>query len=279
MNLSNENVIHVKKNGIEYLQFRRLLEYEDIITHAYTLGLDVNFRTATVDKKPIPEKEYNKAIVDYKNICEALDTSYINVVKTNQEHTKNVAIVKDKINKDKPDFNLKQYWNTDGLITNKENIILSSTNADCILLLFFDPVKNVIANIHSGWKGTLQRISVVAVNKMITEFECNPKDIICCITPSIRQCHFEVDDDIKDLFYNEFHELEGMEKIIKNNPNTNKWNIDTVLINRLILMKQGLKNENIIDSGICSVCNHNLIHSYRVEKEGYKLETALIGLK
>ena len=67
MNLSNENVIHVKKNGIEYLQFRRLLEYQDILTHAYTLGLDVNFRTATIDKRPIPEKEYNKAINDYKN--------------------------------------------------------------------------------------------------------------------------------------------------------------------------------------------------------------------
>lgn len=279
MNLSNENVIHIKKNGIEYLQFRRLLEYEDILTHAYTLGLDVNFRTATIDKRPIPEKEYNKAINDYKNICEALDTSYIDIVKTNQEHTNNVEIVKNKINKNTPDINLKQYWNTDGLITNQKNLILSSTNADCILLLFFDPVKKVIANIHSGWKGTLQRISVVAVSKMINEYGCNPENIICCIMPSIKQCHFEVDEEVKTLFYNEFQELEGIEKIIKNNPSTNKWNIDTVLINKLILMKQGLKAENIVDSGICSVCNHNLIHSYRVEKEGYKLETALIGLK
>ena len=279
MNLSNENVIHVKKNGIEYLQFRRLLEYQDILTHAYTLGLDVNFRTATIDKRPIPEKEYNKAINDYKNICEALDTSYIDIVKTNQEHTNNVEIVKNKINKNTPDINLKQYWNTDGLITNKKGIMLSSTNADCILLLFFDPVKKVIANIHSGWKGTLQRISVVAVSKMINEYGCNPKDIICCITPSIRQCHFEVDENVKNLFYNEFHELEGTEKIIKNNPGTKKWNIDTVLINKLILEKQGLRKENIIDSGICSVCNSSLIHSYRVEKEGYSLETALIELK
>ena len=27
MDLSNENVIHVKENGIEYLQFRKLLEH------------------------------------------------------------------------------------------------------------------------------------------------------------------------------------------------------------------------------------------------------------
>ena len=37
--------------------------------------------------------------------------------------------------------------------------------------------------------------------------------------------------------------------------------------------------ENIIDSGICSVCNKELIHSFRVEKQGYGLNTALISLK
>ena len=58
-----------------------------------------------------------------------------------------------------------------------------------------------------------------------------------------------------------------------------KWNIDTVLINKIILERVGLKKENIIDSGICSVCNKELIHSFRVEKQGYGLNTALISLK
>ena len=58
-----------------------------------------------------------------------------------------------------------------------------------------------------------------------------------------------------------------------------KWNIDTVLINKIMLEKAGLKTEKIIDSGLCSVCNKNLIHSFRVEKQGYGLNTALISLK
>ena len=45
------------------------------------------------------------------------------------------------------------------------------------------------------------------------------------------------------------------------------------------LEKAGLKTENIIDSGLCSVCNKDLIHSFRVEKQGYGLNTALIALK
>ena len=49
-------------------------------------------------------------------------------------------------------------------------------------------------------------------------------------------------------------------------------------INQIILEQVGLKKENIIDCGICSVCNSDLIHSFRVEKEEYGLETALIEL-
>ncbi len=103
---------------------------------------------------------------------------------------------------------------------------------------------------------------------MIKEFECNPKDIICCICPSIRKCHFEVEKDVKDMFENEFKDLENLNNIIEEKIPNAKWNIDTVLINEMILeKKQGLKKENIIDSGICSVCNSDLIHSYRVEKK------------
>ena len=48
MDLSNRNVIHIKKSGIEYLQFRRLLQYSEILTHAYVMGLDNNFRTSSI---------------------------------------------------------------------------------------------------------------------------------------------------------------------------------------------------------------------------------------
>ena len=95
--LSNENIIHIKKDGIEYLQFRKLLEYYNIITHAYSLGTDLNFRTAKINKEALPQNEYNKAIDSYKKICNSLGTDYNNIVKTNQEHTDNIKIVEEKI--------------------------------------------------------------------------------------------------------------------------------------------------------------------------------------
>ena len=281
MDLSNENVIHVKKNGIEYLQFKKLLEYEDDISHAYSLGIDRNFRTAKANKEKLDKDIYDKTIEDYKHLSKQIGLDYINIVKSNQAHTDEVKIVKSKIKKDEPDFNLEEYTKTDGLITNKRNIGLSTTNADCILLLFYDPIKKIIANTHSGWRGTLQRISVKTVEKMRKEYGSNPEDIICCICPSIIKCHFEVDKDVKDMFEEEFQDLgkENLENIIEEKIKDKKWNIDTVLINQIILEKVGLKKENIIDSKICSVCNKDLIHSYRAEKEGYGLNTALIYLK
>lgn len=284
--LSNENVIHVKNKNIEYLQYRKLLEYKDIISHAYTLGLNVGFKVTGANNK-IEDNGYDFVINSYKNICESIGCNYKNVIRANQDHTDKVKIITEKTTKE-PELKLTKEIVEDGLITNKKNIVLSTTNADCILLMFFDPVKKVIANTHSGWKGTVQRISVKTIRKMKEQFGCEPKDIICCISPSIRKCHFEVDEDVKDIFLNEFKNLEGnnfmndivsIEKIIEKNPQKNKWNIDTVLINKILMKEEGLKPENIIDSGICSMCNSDIIHSYRVEKENYKTEAALIELK
>ena len=279
MDLSNENIIHVNKNVVQYIQFRKLLEYSDIIRHAYSLGTDVNFRTAKVNKQQLSEDEYNLAINSYKNLCNAIGSNYINTVKTNQNHTDTIKIANKKIKEDEPDFNLVEYNETDGIVTNKKNLILSTTNADCILLLLFDPIKKVIANVHSGWRGTLQRISTKAIEKMEKEYNCNPKDIICCICPSIRKCHFEVEKEVKDMFEEEFKSIVEKNDIITETISSKKWTIDTVLINQIILEEKGLKKENIIDSKICSVCNSNLVHSYRVEKERYGLETAIIELK
>ena len=273
--LSNENIIHVKKDGIEFLQFRKLLEYSAVINHAYGIGLERNYRTS----KSKGEEVYNKSVNDYKDLCDAIGIKYTNCVKPCQQHTKNIRTVKQKMNKGKVDFEQEEYTSTDGLITNQPNIALATTNADCILLIFFDPIKKVIANVHSGWRGTLQRISVNAVNKMKNEYDCNPKDIICCICPSIRKCHFKVHADVQEPYYNEFKELKEIDDLIVKLPDEDIWTIDTVEINKQILKQAGLKQENIIDSGICSICNSDLIHSFRVEKEGYGLSTAIIEIK
>ena len=217
-NLSNENIVHIVKNGTQYLQFRKLLEYKDIIEHAYPLGLNLNFRADKINREKISKKQEENELESYKKICEILKIDYRNLIRGNQEHTDNIEIINEKINKNNVDINIKKYNNTDGLITNKKGLILSTTNADCILMIFFDPVTKTIANIHSGWKGTIQRISIKTVDKMEKQFNCKPENIICCICPSIRKCHFEVDIDVKEIFENQFKDLgkTNLQEIIEN---------------------------------------------------------------
>ena len=113
---------------------------------------------------------------------------------------------------------------------------------------------------------------------MKEKYNCNPKDIICVIGPTIRKCHFEVKQDVRDIFYKEFSYMKNIEDIIKYNEATESYFIDTVEINKNLLKEEGVPEENIVDSKVCTVCNSNIIHSYR--KEGVKAGrgTALISL-
>ena len=276
--LSNDEVIHVKKGKCEYLQFRKLLEYG--VNNAYGL-IPGNYKTIG---EGVGEREFDEAVNCYKLLCDCFGGDYRNIVKPVQKHSGNVKCVGVDVNLDFADgplVNEEVLDNTDGLVTDEKNVILATTNADCILLLFYDPVKKVIANVHSGWRGTFQKIAVNAVNKMRLDYGCNPQNIICCICPSIRKCHFEVEDYVKNMCVENFGYTGRLDEIVENvgvKDGKNKWKIDTVLINRIILGDVGLKQENIIDCGICSVCNSNKVHSYRVEKSGYGLCTAVITL-
>ena len=46
--LSNENIIHIKNNNIQYLQFKRLLQYQNKLKHCYKLKR-LDFKNSTKD--------------------------------------------------------------------------------------------------------------------------------------------------------------------------------------------------------------------------------------
>ena len=283
MDLSNENIVYTKTDKTEYIQFKKLLKYSDIITHAFSVGTDVNFRGTKKEKEKIIKCNQEKMLNDYTKLCTSLDLEKNNIVRPIQTHSNNIKIVTRKILKNEPDIYVEKYENTDGLITQKKDIILATTSADCILLIFFDPETKTIANIHSGWKGTYKQIASKTVKKMKQELSIKPENLICCMCPSIRKCHFEVKQDVKDLFEEEFKNKTDISRLIKKQPykegTDEKWNIDTIELNKAMLIKEGLKPENIIDGKICTVCNSDQLHSYRVEKEKLGLETAIIALK
>lgn len=258
-----ENIVYQNKDGIEYIQFKKLLEYPEI-THCYTMKSNnqLNFQ---IRNRDFFNQSCNK-------IYKCLELKNPLVVRPYQTHTDNVKVVR----------KIEKLEDTDGIITNKKEIALITTSADCISLLLYDPVKKAIGSIHSGWKGTLKGIIVKAIEKMKNEYKSNPEDIICCICPSIRQCCFEVDEDVKDLFYNKYKDLKNIDEIIKlgdKKEDKQKYYIDTVKINIELLKNMGLKEENIIDSNICTMCHSKEFHSYRADGKDFGVNGAIIAIK
>lgn len=80
--LSNENMVQVSYGDVEFLQFRRLLEYRDKITHAYSL-------------KPLDFKigDLESVLSDYTKLCKALGIKPNNIYRPSQTHSNNVKKV------------------------------------------------------------------------------------------------------------------------------------------------------------------------------------------
>ena len=259
LDLSNENILHVANEQVEYIQFKRLLEYKDKINHCYTM-------------RTFGNNYYQDDGENYKKLYESLNLDYSKMMKIrHQIHSSFI---------EKVDNENEIHTNIDGLLTDNKGISLVLRYADCTPILLYDTKKNIVGNIHSGWRGTTQKIGKKAVLKMIDEYGSNPEDIICCLGPCIQKCHFKVDEDVKNIFEENFSYMNNRNIIEKGEieEEKQKYYVDTTLINRLMLEEIGIKNENIIESKLCTVCHSDVFHSYRKDKEESGRNAAVIGI-
>ena len=153
--------------------------------------------------------------------------------------------------------NIPKNYEGDGLITNKSNIALVTKSKDCNSIFIIDTKNKILGNIHSGWKGTIKSIITIAINQMKEKYNSASKDIKIVFNPSIRECCFEVDNDVYDLFIKKYKDKSYYKKI------SNKYHINLVRIIKDDAKKLGIKEENIIDNNICTLCNRKLFNSHR----------------
>ena len=196
------------------------------------------------------------------------------IIRAKQTHSNNIRV----INENNID---EEFEEIDGLITNMKDVALVTSVVDCQGILLYDTKNKVIGNIHSGRRWTLSRIGTIAIDIFIKEFNSDPKDIKVYISPSIHQCCFEVWEQVKTLFEDEFTDIQMNDiiKIWEFKDNEQKYYIDTIELNRRVLLNLWIKSENIIVSDECSVCNSDRIHSYRKDKPNDWRNILLISLK
>jgi len=147
----------------------------------------------------------------------------------------------------------------DGILTNSSDITLFMRFADCVPLLFYDPVKGVIGIGHAGWMGTKDQIARKIVEVMVKNYHCRLSDIAVGIGPSIGPDHYEVGVDVFRQ-YEQVFRSEADEYFRYTN---GKIYLDLWKANEIILRLAGIIN--IETCKICTGCNVEDWYSHRVE--------------
>ncbi len=141
----------------------------------------------------------------------------------------------------------------DALITEVPGIHLVIQVADCQAILLCDPGRRVVANIHSGWRGSIADIIGRTVSRMVAEFGADPPSMLAAVGPSLGPCCAE--------FVNYRREIPGAYWGYRVAP----VHFDFWALSRDQLRNAGLRDRNIHCSNICTRCNRHLFFSYRGE--------------
>jgi YfiH family protein len=158
----------------------------------------------------------------------------------------------------------KQAYRADAAITDMKGVFLVIQAADCQSVMLYDPYKKVIANIHSGWRGSVLNIIGKCVDKMVLEFSCRPENLLAGISPSLGPCCSEF-----------VHYKEELPEHLWKYKHRDKDFFDFWAMSRDQLMEKGIKKENIRNMKICTKCRTDLFYSYRGEKTSGRFACAI----
>jgi len=297
LEINNSILTLTEKENISYIQFNKLLEFQDRLKHCFTLKTNnIGFYR---EKPEIRERSFevlaNEFQLNRNKIIQPVQTHTSNIyclnkfkspsIPSNDSYSVNDLLVSyiDKDDQRNDVFRDQDFIDIDGLISNVNDVSTLVTGADCIVVLMYDPVNNVCANIHSGWRGTVKHIVQKAVKTMVAEYNTNTKNLICCISPFIRKECFVVKQDVVDIFIDELSYYTKKYPIIlqieDDAHGNSQFNIDTSYIIKLDLKAIGVLDENIIDSGLCTKCNSDYFHSRRAENDDvFNINGSLMSL-
>lgn len=158
------------------------------------------------------------------------------------------------------------YDNCDGLITNSYGVFLTLTTADCLPVFLFDPYAKCVGAVHAGWRGLTLNIISNAIKLMQAELGSSPENILAFIGPAAGVCCYEVKNDVASNFPNKY--IYGK----------NASYLDMKSFAKDQLVGTGLKEENVEISPHCTICNPELFHSYRRDRERSGRMMGVIGL-
>lgn len=195
----------------------------------------------------------DRVIRNKKLALEILDREYNSPYDVWQVHGSTVIKVDKPRNPDHP------YQQADAMITNNPDVTLFMRFADCVPILLFDPVKEVVGLVHAGWGGTVSKIVVNAVSLMGKYYGSLPRDILAGIGPSISVEKYVIRSNVERKVRNSFGN--DSNKVLLNDNGLIKFNLWEA--NRILLNQSGV--EEIEIANICTASHLNDWYSHRGE--------------
>lgn len=256
---SNSNIILNKKEKLLYLEFTNLKKYENLLTHCFTtrLGGVSEGECSSLNLSFNRNDTRENVLYNYKIIAEAIGADFDKMILSNQVHENKIRRVELE-DAGKGLVKESDIVGFDGLSTNQPGISLVTFYADCVPVLILDPVKKAITAVHSGWKGTVRNIACEALNLMKDKYGSSMEDLVIAIGPSICKDCFEVGEEV----YRSFIEKFGWSgKYIEQK--NHKYYIDLQRIIKQVLTIEGVPEQNIVVSDVCTKCNNDIFYSYR----------------
>lgn len=244
-------------------------------------GISTRFKGLSIDEfyslnLAMHNGDNNEIVLENRKIfANELGIIANNIVTAKQTHSDNIVIVTEAMKGFGSSDYLSALDNTDALITNIKNIPIMMFFADCVPVLFFDPIQKVIAISHAGWKGTVAKIAQKTLLSMQKNFKTNPNDILVGIAPSIGSCCYKVGNEVISMVKESFP-LYYNDLLSNNNGETF---LDLWQSNKRQLLDVGVKEENIIISDVCTNCNSEMFFSYRADNSKTGRIAAVMSLK
>ncbi|XP_054952656.2 purine nucleoside phosphorylase LACC1 isoform X1 [Pan paniscus] len=164
----------------------------------------------------------------------------------------------------------------DGITTNQRGVTIAALGADCIPIVFADPVKKACGVAHAGWKGTLLGVAMATVNAMIAEYGCSLEDIVVVLGPSVGPCCFTLPRESAEAFHN----LHPACVQLFDSPNPY---IDIRKATRILLEQGGILPQNIQDQNqdlnLCTSCHPDKFFSHVRDGLNFGTQIGFISIK
>lgn len=262
LDYKGENVILTEHTEDTPFLSYRLLDSLGLVRHGVStrLGGVSEGVTATMNLSFTRGDDPDRVMENYRRMARSLGTTVERMVCSHQTHTTNVRVVT-KEDCGKGILKEKDYENVDGLVTNVPGVCLVTLYADCVPLLFVDPVHKAIGTSHSGWRGTVGRMGQATLDVMRREFGTDPEKVYAAIGPSICQDCYEVSEDVIDAFQATFPKEQWDELFYPTIPG--KYQLDLWRANERILLDAGIPKEQIAVTNLCTCCNSQQMFSHR----------------